>query len=77
MRDMEVVRSLLRIMHGPGMGGMVYSTRVYYYVVLILRQITRYYSLAKDEIINNPSMQKIIDMVIPVNLKDIPCEFEV
>ena len=64
-------------MHGPGIGGVIYSTRVYYFVVIILRQVIRFYAQAKDEIINNPSMQKIIDMVTPINLKDIPPEFEV
>ena len=43
-RDQESINSLLQILHGPGIGGKVYTTRTYYFVVIILRQLIRYYA---------------------------------
>ena len=36
-KDQEAVKSLLKILKGPGIGGENYSTRVYYFVIIILR----------------------------------------
>ena len=45
---------------------------------MILRQMIRYYALAKDEIIKSEkSLRTIILMVAPVNLSSIPRSFEV
>ena len=76
-KDLESVKSLLQILNGPGIGGVVYSTRVYYFVIVILRQIIRHYTLAKDEIIKSPSLETIILMLEPANLCNIPADFEV
>jgi len=50
---MESVKSLLKILHGTGIGEMAFSIQVYYYVIIILRQFIRYYAQAKDEIIRS------------------------
>ena len=44
---------------------------------MILRQMIRYFALAKEEIINSPSLETIILMLEPQNLSNIPPDFEV
>ena len=44
---------------------------------MILRQMIRFYALAKDEIIRSPSLETIILMLEPQNLFSIPPDFEV
>ena len=55
----------------------MYSTRVYFFVIVILRQMIKYYAQAKEEIIRSPQLKKIVAMVEPENLKLIPAEFEI
>ena len=64
-------------MKGPGIGGENYSTRVYYFVIIILRQFIRHYAQAKDVIIKSPSLKIIIDMLKPENLHKTQPQFEI
>lgn len=71
------MRSLLKILHGTGIGDMNFTIQVYYYVIVILRQFIRYYAQAKDIIIRDPnSLKRIISFVVPQNLRDTPPHVE-
>ena len=74
---MEAVKSLLKILHGTGIGDMGFTIQVYNYVIVILRQFIRYYAQAKDQIIrNSSSLKRIIRFVVPEELHQTPPNFE-
>ena len=76
--NLEAVRSLLQILHGPGIRLSEYSGKVYYFVLVILRQMIKYQPQAKDEIIkDSKSLEAIIQLIRPENLDQISEDFEI
>ena len=76
--NLEAVRSLLQILHGPGIRLSEYSGKVYYFVLVILRQMIKYQPQAKDEIIKDfKSLEAIIQLIRPENLDQISEDFEI
>jgi hypothetical protein len=59
-REQESVKSLLKILHGPCIGGVIFSPAVYFYVITILRQMIKFYAQAKETIIRDSESLKII-----------------
>ena len=74
--DSKSVKSLLKILKGPGIGNLKYETRLYYYIIMILHRFILHYSQSKNTIIQSSSLRIIVEMLAPQNLFEIPSELE-
>ena len=70
--DQEAVKSLLKILEGPGLKNTSYPTKIILFVLNILRQMIRHSFKAKATILKNKneetnksSLSVIVDMVKP------------
>ena len=75
--DLEAIKSLLKILHGPRIGNLKFDKRISYYVIIILHKLIQHFELAKNTIAESRSLRIIVHMLAPpLNLLEIPLELE-
>ena len=76
--EQEAVKSLLNILHGPGLRNTSYSTQVSHRVLIILRQMIRFSVTAKATILERrDALEAIINKVKPEALHTVAASLEI